>query len=552
MRFVFYLLLLLPFSCFSQNTVGLISLLDGFSIGGYNLIYPENQSTVFLLNECGEIVHTWEDHPDNRPGKTAYLLPNGNLLRSKIDVEKMTEPTIGTGGGGGVIELLTWNNETQWCYVLADEDTRQHHDIHYMENGHVLLIAWERIGFDEMLENGFDSTANMQDSYWPDFIRELNPVTNDTVWEWHAWDHLVQDYDSTRLNFGTVSDHPELIDINYNEYSAGRPDWMHSNAIDYDPVKDQIVLSVRNFNEIWIIDHSTTTGEAAGHTGGNSGKGGDLLFRWGNPKAYKRGATSDRQLFLQHDAQWIDDFVDPDYEFYGHIALYNNFINGNTSLGQVLSPVWDSLSNSYLQTDGLFLPTGFSRTFSHPDTSKNLSGIASSIQIMGDGHVIFCAANQGFLFELTPEDNVVWQYRTPIKLGYPIEQGTILNPGNNVTFQLERYPENFSGLLGKDLSAKGFIELNPNTSFCLFTDVEEIKAENDLNIFPNPAGGYLFIENNKGSVIEITVFNSLGRTMLAPTIISGTEKLDVTKWPDGIYFLKEKNKNKINRFVVSK
>lgn len=59
------------------------------------------------------------------------------------------------------------------------------------------------------------------------------------------------------------------------------------NGIDYNPVLDQIALSTHNLNEWYIIDHSTTTAEAATSSGGNSGKGGDLLYRWGNPAAYQ-------------------------------------------------------------------------------------------------------------------------------------------------------------------------------------------------------------------------------------------------------------------------
>jgi hypothetical protein len=77
------------------------------------------------------------------------------------------------------------------------------------------------------------------------------------------------------------------------------------NSVSYNAKLDQILISVRSFNEFWIIDHSVTTKEAAGHTGGRSGKGGDLLYRWGNPSAYRAGKTSDQKLFAQHDAHWI-------------------------------------------------------------------------------------------------------------------------------------------------------------------------------------------------------------------------------------------------------
>ena len=100
-----------------------------------------------------------------------------------------------------------------------------------------------------------------------------------------------------------MAKHPELIDLNFRlsqvSGSAYEPssDWMHSNGIDYNPELDQIVLSARNFSEVWIIDHSTTTAEAAGHGGGKSGKGGDLLYRWGNPRAWRTGTRDDQQLF---------------------------------------------------------------------------------------------------------------------------------------------------------------------------------------------------------------------------------------------------------------
>ncbi|MEJ2133584.1 MAG: hypothetical protein P8Y95_18650 [Gammaproteobacteria bacterium] len=80
---------------------------------------------------------------------------------------------------------------------------------------------------------------------------------------------------------------------------------LHTNAVHYNADLDQIVLSVPTFGEIWVIDHGTTTEEASGHTGGRWGRGGDLLYRWGNPRAYGRGNEEDQHLFGQHDARWI-------------------------------------------------------------------------------------------------------------------------------------------------------------------------------------------------------------------------------------------------------
>ena len=143
------------------------------------------------------------------------------------------------------------------------------------------------------------------------------------------WDHTVQDADPNRANYGDPAEHPELVDINGDQETPQisqeelarlqtlgyvpedaapedlESDFMHTNAIAYNAALDQIAVSVLRFNEIWIIDHSTTTAETAGHTGGRWGRGGDLLYRWGNPRTYGRGGKDDQRLFGQHDIRWV-------------------------------------------------------------------------------------------------------------------------------------------------------------------------------------------------------------------------------------------------------
>ena len=121
----------------------------------------------------------------------------------------------------------------------------------------------------------------------------------------------------------------------------------------YNSDLDQIALSCKNMNEVYIIDHSTTTEEAAGHTSGNTGKGGDILYRWGNPQVYKKGLSSDQQLFAQHDVQWIET-GHPDE---GKLIVFNNG-NGRYpaySSVDIIEPPKDN--GSYvLQPNGTFGP----------------------------------------------------------------------------------------------------------------------------------------------------------------------------------------------------
>ena len=69
------------FQLSAQNTVGLISYDVSKSWDGYNLMFPHNQSSVFLINNCGELVHSWTDTADVVPGNTAYLKDDGRLVK---------------------------------------------------------------------------------------------------------------------------------------------------------------------------------------------------------------------------------------------------------------------------------------------------------------------------------------------------------------------------------------------------------------------------------------------------------------------------------------
>ena len=106
-------------------------------------------------------------------------------------------------------------------------------------------------------------------------------------------------------------------------------DWNHVNSVQYNAELDQIILSSHNQNEIWIIDHSTTVEEASGHTGGVYGKGGDFLYRWGNPSIYGRGTSNDTKLGGQHDAHWIANGLPGA----GNILIFNNELPHTGAIG---------------------------------------------------------------------------------------------------------------------------------------------------------------------------------------------------------------------------
>ena len=240
---------------------------------GQTLVSPMNSSVSYLIEMDGSVTETW--HGASDPASMPYLLDDGSILRPCKDLTGAFEG----GGSGGRIQRIDSDDVVVWDYYFSTSDYQQHHDIQPLPNGNVLLIAWELKTGQEAIDAGRESVGS---EMWPTLIVEVEPVGaagGNVIWEWHLWDHLIQDADAAKPSYGVVTDHPELVDINYG--NAGGPggggDWIHANAIDYNEELDQIVFSSRAFNEIYVIDHSTTTAEAAGHAGGNSGMGGDIL-----------------------------------------------------------------------------------------------------------------------------------------------------------------------------------------------------------------------------------------------------------------------------------
>lgn len=444
-------------------TVGLIYC-SGNMQPGYTLFSPMATNTSYLIDEYGREVHRWTSPGDHRPGLSAYLLDDGSLLRTAN--LGPNQPGEFTGGGSaGKVEKISWEGDLQWSWTYSSEMYRSHHDIEPLPNGNLLMIAWEYRNESEAAEAGKypqsdSSRALGTTSVWPDQIIEVKPIGVDNaeiVWKWSFWDHLVQDYDSSKANYGVVAEHPELLDINFIDSvggASGGRDWLHCNGIDYNQQLDQIAISCKNTNEIYIIDHSTTTAEAAGHTGGNSGMGGDILYRYGNPESYQRGTADDQTLFAQHDVQWIDDdFIDG-----GKLMIFNNG-NGRDILYSSVDVIDTPLNGTIYDIDHMaaFGPNNLSWTWDI-GTEMYSSAISGSSRL-ANGNTLITFGMQGTLIEVDYEGNIVWKYISPINNLGIINQGDSIFSGNgNKVFKVSRHSSMEPALKGRDLIPSDYIE----------------------------------------------------------------------------------------------
>ena len=387
--------------------------LHGEVFDGYTLFTPksaqEDGASTHLMNNDHEILHSWSH--DQGPASMPYLLPDSSIIYPY----RVPNPTMDAGGVGGGIEKQSWDGEILWDYTFSNETYQHHHDVEPLPNGNILIIVWEKKTAQEAYDMGREAISNPLNQMWSTALLELNPESGEIVWEWHIWDHLIQDYSPEFPGYGIISEHPELFDINCGAVGndLGGPqsangDWMHINAVNYNHELDQIVISSRGQNEIFILDHSTTTEEAAGHIGGNSGKGGDFLYRWGNPENYGRGEEYDRILSAQHSVNWIP----AGYPGEGNLILFNNFHeNSQSAVLEFTTPFEDG--NYILDGSEPYGPETWGWLYMGEITTP-MQGGAFRLE---NGNTLITQTHTSKILEVDMDENVVWQYQYESGIG---------------------------------------------------------------------------------------------------------------------------------------
>jgi len=501
----------------AQNTVGLL-LHDQNAFDGYTLFGSQQGYEFSLINNCGEEVNKWTSAYKLGVG---YILPNGNILKS----------------GQNRIELRDWDNNLLWEVDLNAFGISQHHDIEPMPNGNILVLSRDVYNSTDAIDNGRNpSLFSVASTITLEKVIEIEPIgvnSLNVVWEWKFWDHLIQDFNSLKANFGSVENSPGLLDFNYETNS--NTDWIHANAIEYNASLDQIMICSRNTNEIYVVDHNSTTVEASGHTGGARGKGGDFLWRFGNPLVYRQGVAADKQLFGPHDPKWIPS----GYPNEGKISIFNNgtarLPSPYTSVHIIDSSV--DMSGDYSLTGGLF-----DGNFDWSWDGSVLGDLVFSpsrggANLQPNGNMLFCEATTGQISEVTNAGQVVWSYKNP---KYPIavyNQGDVVTGTTNAVFRAEKYPKSYSGFVGKNVTPTGIIEdVNSLSVACNVLALPNFNLEkNNFVIYPNPIQDHFTISSYV-LIQSIEIFNISGKKIKEFDI--SLKSYSISELSSGMYFLK--------------
>ncbi|MEM9801532.1 MAG: aryl-sulfate sulfotransferase [Planctomycetota bacterium] len=452
---------------------------------GFTLVAPLGSKRIYLVDMAGEEVHHW-DAPE-KPGEMVYLTERGTVLATQRNED---DPYFQDAGGhGGALRELAHDGTVLWEYVHNGPDGSQHHDCKELPNGNVLFVAWDRTTRAEALAAGRDPELLEGQEWWPGAVYEVRPVRpkgGEIVWSWHARDHVMQGLDPDLPNFGDPAESPEKIDINGDRdvkppteeeeaadaaamaalgYAGGGDadddgdsdsdedeeeedpedavrkarvedaDWMHTNAVAYNAELDQIAISVRRYDEIWIIDHGITREEARGPKG-------DLLYRFGNPFAYRMGEWEDRPFLGQHDVQWIPD---------GHLGAGNLIVFNNGTRGREWSSIYEwwpplDVDGRYQRAKGEpFGPAEPEWTFEAEDRESVYSPFISGVQRLPNGNTLVCSGAPGHVFEVSPVGEVVWDWRCPFTVVG--DEEILMEEYPTALFRARRYGPDHPGIV---------------------------------------------------------------------------------------------------------
>jgi hypothetical protein len=533
------------------------------------LTYYSNMgsSTGYLIDTASTVVKTYT-YTGGGTAYSTYFMPGGNFVRSV-----QNPGNVLTGGGmSGRLQKLDYNGNLLWQWTYSSSTYCTHHDHCVMPNGNILVICYDVKSQTDLQNAG--CTANLS-SIRSEKIMELQPVGSNSaivVWEWSLWDHLVQNVDQNKANYQTsIVNHPELVNINYQPIS----DWIHMNGIDYNPILDQIVVSSHNLSEWWVIDHSTTTAQAATHTGGIAGKGGDLLYRWGNPLAYQGGIA--KTLNVTHDAHWVPE-GSPNA---GYLTGINNAgvtsPSNKTTVDQIPPPRSDY--NYTVNLGSAYTPTTYANRYLTTGYTSNMG----SVEEYPNGNRMICLATSGNIFEIDAAGNVLWTKTTggscpqshrytPCYLNNaaPAQPSISVSGNDLVSTSATTYQWYLNGNLIGGATSQSYtpsqngmyVVRTTDSNGCIYvyspgynynsipTSLKNISAELiNAAVFPNPASGVLNVRMNLNEDFEVNIRTSAGQLIYTGKNVN---TIDLSTEAAGIYLvtISTQNSGKVTKKVT--
>ena len=396
---------------------------------GYNLITPYTKTPnrfSYLFDNEGRIVHILKTEAES--DHCATFTEQGTFLRNQ-------------GGAGSRFNSRL--NEYDWDSNLIQEyrpaDPRDefypadgaHHGHWRMPNGNTLQIFYRSYLPTEAAAAGME-VSNWDAYHRPDIIVEFDPDGN-IVWEWDTFQHMHAPGETD-------------LAIRYAQvdplFKPTSTDWQHSNAVNYDPERDWVLLSVTGFDEIWAIDHNPESPTYL-----------DIVWRYGSPMNWDpQGATYPSATVDEHGAIDID-YGDKVFYTMIHdvrwspvsknISIYNNsgFPDNPGSIAMAINPDTDEIEFTYPAISG--------GRGAYTVSEQFLSPRHASAQELPNGNWLIHVADNMLTREVTSDGTIAWEFKSPFVVGQT--ECWLVDRQNDLwaSHKILRYGTDHPGLAGK-------------------------------------------------------------------------------------------------------
>ena len=324
---------------------------------GFTLFPVEGTAEVLLLNMKGEPVHKWDFDADR-----ARLLPNCNLLvvhgtKWGIKKDKWDKARY-------FVREYNWAGDLVWETKSPDVS---HHDAHRLANGNTLYLHRTIVPAEakKVITDEIRRKLNIR----ADSLREVTSA-GDLVWSWHAHEHLDLNYCGKRGCRGVQEDGTPRKLEDWTHMNTAKPlpenKWFKAGHTEFRP--GNVLIVARNWWTAMIVDRQS----------------GDIV--WEYKGDYKGG------LGGGHEAQMIPE----GYNGAGNILLFDNGGGAHPGESYILEidPVTKEVVWSYEAGKDFF------------------SRAAGSVERLANGNTYISEDKRGRAFEVTPEGEIVWEYRS--------------------------------------------------------------------------------------------------------------------------------------------